>query len=149
MKASSICIEAILTVAALATALADGPPALDESLVWVEDPAGTPVIDRGPQGAWDALAVDNPFLFVDGDRLHCFYEGQDKPFDQGGHERAGVAVSSDGIRWQKADANPILDVGPPGSWDGTVAKLPVVTRHADSPAVKEARLLLKALEGAK
>jgi beta-1,4-mannooligosaccharide phosphorylase len=127
-----MCILILLVVASLVPALATEPPALDESLIWAEDPAGAPVIDRGPAGAWDALAVDNPFLFADGDTLHCFYEGQDKPFDQDGHERAGMAVSSDGIRWQKADANPILDVGPPGSWDSTVAKLPVVTRKDDT-----------------
>jgi hypothetical protein len=95
---------------------------------WVEDPPGNPVIDRGPAGKWDAYAVDNPFLFMDGKALYCFYEGQDKPFETGGHERIGMALSEDGIRWRKSGANPILDTGPAGSWDSVVAKLPVVVR---------------------
>lgn len=97
--------------------------------MWAEDPAGKPVIDRGPEGAWDAYAVDNPFLFIEQGTAYCFYEAQDKPFDQGGHEQVGLAVSRDGIRWEKWKDNPILDVGPKGSWDSVVAKLPVVIRH--------------------
>jgi predicted GH43/DUF377 family glycosyl hydrolase len=95
---------------------------------WVEEPAGKPVIDRGAPGAWDGHAVDNPFLLVDGGLLYCFYEGQDKPFSEGGHERIGMAVSVDGFTWEKGADNPILDVGPEGAWDSVVAKLPAVTR---------------------
>jgi beta-xylosidase len=99
--------------------------------VWTETPAGAPVLDRGPEGAWDHYAVDNPFVLVDGGVAYCFYEGQDKPFDRGGRERIGLAVSRDGLRWEKWAGNPVLDVGPPGAWDSRVAKLPVVTRHGD------------------
>lgn len=31
---------------------------LDTAMTWVETPAGAPVIDRGPEGAWDHYAVD-------------------------------------------------------------------------------------------
>ena len=102
---------------------------LDTSLTWVETPAGAPVIDRGPEGAWDHYAVDNPFVLVDGERLLCFFEAQDKPFEQGGGERVGLAISRDGIHWEKIGENPILDVGPAGAWDSMVAKLPAVTKH--------------------
>jgi len=105
-------------------------PPLDPAGVWLERPAGRPVIDRGPNGAWDHYAVDNPFLLLEGDKLYCFYEGQDKPFRNGGHERVGLAVSDDGLHWRKCDANPILDVGPHGAWDSEVAKIPCVTKHA-------------------
>lgn len=101
---------------------------LDTSLTWVETPAGRPVIDRGPEGSWDHYAVDNPYVLVDGEELCCFYEAQDKPFEQGGGERVGLAISRDGIHWKKAEENPILDVGPPGAWDSVVAKLPAVTK---------------------
>jgi hypothetical protein len=87
------------------------------------------VIDRGREGAWDHMAVDNPYLFVQDDTIYCFYEGQDKPFEQGGAERIGLAVSRDGVEWEKSPVNPIIDIGPEGSWDSIVAKLPVVTRH--------------------
>jgi predicted GH43/DUF377 family glycosyl hydrolase len=102
---------------------------LDTNLTWVETPAGRPVIDRGPEGSWDHYAVDNPYVLVDGEELCCFYEAQDKPFEQGGGERIGLATSRDGIHWKKSEENPILDVGPPGAWDDVVAKLPAVTKH--------------------
>lgn len=97
--------------------------------VWTESPEGRPVIDRGPEGAWDHYAVDNPFVFVDEGVFYCFYEGQDKPGGQGGRERTGLAVSRDGIHWEKWPGNPILDVGPAGAWDSRAAKIPVVTHH--------------------
>ncbi len=104
-------------------------PSLDADLTWVETPDGQPVIDRGPEGAWDHYAVDNPYVLADGEELYCFYEAQDKPFSQGGSERVGLATSRDGIHWKKVEQNPILDVGPPGAWDSVVAKLPAVTKH--------------------
>jgi len=104
-------------------------PPLDTNLTWVETPAGQPVIDRGPEGSWDHYAVDNPYVLVDGGQLYCYYEAQDKPFEKGGSERVGLAISSDGIHWKKIEQNPILDVGPPGAWDSVVAKLPAVTKH--------------------
>jgi len=108
------------------------PPPIDFTKVWVETPSGRPVIDRGPGGAWDHCAVDNPFVLVDGDTLCCFYEAQDKAFSQGGHERIGLATSQDGVHWAKSKQNPILDVGPPAAWDSVVAKLPAVFKHEGS-----------------
>lgn len=99
--------------------------------VWVEEPVGAPVIDRGHEGAWDHYAADNPFVFVEQGTLYCFYEAQDKPFDQGGHEQIGLAISRDGVRWEKLAHNPVIVVGPGGSWDNLVAKLPTVARHKD------------------
>jgi predicted GH43/DUF377 family glycosyl hydrolase len=107
-------------------------PADVADVLWTEEPAGEPVIDRGPAGAWDHYAVDNPFVFVEDGVFTCFYEGQDKPFPQGGHERAGLATSRDGLHWEKWKGNPVLDVGPAGAWDSRVAKLPVVSRHGDT-----------------
>jgi len=106
-------------------------PALDPEWTWVERPAGKPVIDRGGEGSWDAYAVDNPFLLVHDGSLYCFYEAQDKPFQEGGHEQVGLALSRGGVFWDKCRGNPILTVGPEGSWDSVVAKLPVVVRGPD------------------
>ncbi len=108
---------------------AESPP-LDTALTWIESPAGQPVIDRGPDGAWDHYAADNPFVLIDGKTFYCFYEGQDKPFPEGGHEQIGLAVSRDGVHWEKSPHNPILRVGPAGAWDNLAAKIPVAIRHA-------------------
>ena len=106
-------------------------PPFDTGGVWVESPPDRQVIDRGLVGAWDHYAVDNPFVLVEGGMYYCFFEAQDKPFGQGGHERMGLATSRDGITWEKWSKNPILDVGAPGAWDSVVAKLPTVTKHED------------------
>ncbi|MBP85884.1 MAG: hypothetical protein CMJ64_04070 [Planctomycetaceae bacterium] len=105
-------------------------PPLDPRGVWVETPWAKPVIDRGKSGAWDHMAVDNPYVHVDGNTLFCFYEAQDKPFANGGREAFGIATSSDGVHWRKLTSNPILTTGDDGAWDHIVAKLPVgVIKH--------------------
>lgn len=100
-------------------------PALDPRGVWVETPWAKPVIDRGEAGTWDHMAVDNPYVHVEGDTHFCFYEAQDKPFANGGREAFGIATSTDGVNWQKLTSNPILTTGEAGAWDHIVAKLPV------------------------
>ncbi|MCA9029901.1 MAG: hypothetical protein KDA66_03780 [Planctomycetaceae bacterium] len=102
-----------------------GNPSLDTSGVWVETPWGKPVIDRGPAGSWDHLAVDNPYVHVGSETFYCFFEAQDKPFPEGGHEACGIATSQDGIHWTKLTSNPVLSPGHQGAWDDVVAKLPV------------------------
>lgn len=104
----------------------EAAPAIDWNGTWIETPAGKPVIDRGAKGSWEHLAVDNPYLFVNKNRLYCFYEAQDLPLKVGGHERIGLAVSTDGLHWDKEPSNPILEVGSEGSWDHVVSKLPMV-----------------------
>jgi glycerophosphoryl diester phosphodiesterase len=99
-------------------------PPLDPQGVWVETPWATPVIDRGMAEAWDHMAVDNPYIHVEGDWFFCFYEAQDKPIASGGREAFGIAVSEDGTTWKKLPGNPILTTGDDGAWDDIVAKLP-------------------------
>ncbi|MCP4787011.1 MAG: hypothetical protein GY903_24865 [Fuerstiella sp.] len=99
-------------------------PPLDPRGVWVETPRAIPVIDRGMAGAWDHMAVDNPYVYVEGDRFFCFYEAQNKPIASGGCEAFGIAVSQDGITWEKLPGNPVLSIGADDAWDHIVAKLP-------------------------
>ena len=109
---------------ALPNALERGVKNPFEDGIWVEEPWGVPVIDRGPKGAWDCLAVDNPFVLPDGDRLLCFYEGENEAHN----EQTGLAVSEDGLRWRKWPHNPIVKVGPKGAWDSIRAKIPVAVK---------------------
>jgi len=130
-RAAKICRVDAMTIAMVVSMFAGGadPPAGDG--VWRERPVRQPVIDRGPTGSWDHHAVDNPFVFLQDGTYYCFYEAQDRPFNQGGHERIGLAVSTDSVHWRKYEGNPVLDVGESGQWDRIVAKLPTVVRHAD------------------
>ncbi len=106
-------------------------PVFDTDLIWTEAPMGKPVIERGPEGAWDHYAVDNPTVFVEDGVFYCFFEAQDKPFSAGGGERIGLATSRDAVTWTKSSGNPIIDVGQAGAWDSVVAKLPTVTKFGD------------------
>ena len=78
--------------------------------------AGNPIIPAAP-GTWREAQTANPDLLSMGDRYFLYFRGQ-----QGGHDRIGLATapkdSFDGSTWSILPA-PIIDVGPPGSWDET------------------------------
>jgi len=44
-------------------------------------------------------------------------------------QRIGVATSVDGRHWVKPSNHPVLDIGPPGTWDSEGVKLPSVFHH--------------------
>ena len=120
----------LLAVVAPVTGLWAGEPGLSllEKGTWVEDPLGKPVIDRGPRGAWDHVAVDNPFVTREGETFYCFFEAENAEHQ----EQVGLATSTDLLHWTKHEGNPVLRAGPPGAWDHQAAKLPVVARHGDT-----------------
>ena len=72
-----------------------------------------PVLERGPSGSWDERGVGDPDVFEAEGQFYMFYLGADRA----GIQRLGVARSSDGVAWTKLRRNPILDLGPDGSFD--------------------------------
>jgi predicted GH43/DUF377 family glycosyl hydrolase len=78
---------------------------------WQKHPE--PVLDWGAPGTWDEAGLGDPYGIRCGSEYYLFYLGQNRR----GLQRLGVARSRDGIHWQKSGANPILDVGAPGSFD--------------------------------
>lgn len=118
-----------LMVFACAVGRGGAPPAWRKQLgaapAWIEDPLGTPVIDRGDPGSWDHVAVDNPFVFQEAGHLYCFFEAENAE----GREQIGLAVSDDLVHWTAWPRNPVLAAGPTGAWDHQAAKLPAVARH--------------------
>jgi hypothetical protein len=86
-----------------------------DGIAWTMDPAN-PVLTRGDVGDWDeylwapALAV-----VFDGDQFHMWYSGTSET--SGSPYRGGYATSPDGSVWTKYAGNPVMDVGPSGSWD--------------------------------
>jgi len=83
-----------------------------------------PVLGLGPRGSWDERGVADPYVIRVEDRLYMYYLGQDRARRQ----RLGVAVSDDGVRWWKHRHNPILELGPPRSFDETGLGEPAVWR---------------------
>jgi len=84
---------------------------------WTMDPAN-PVLTRGGTGEWDELRLDGAAVVHDGSIFHMWYSGWgDDEF-----ERVGYATSPDGSVWTKHAANPVMDVGEPGSWDEDIIR---------------------------
>jgi len=84
---------------------------LSAQTVW-EKHEGNPVLLKGPAESWDVVEVAFPEVILDGSTFKMWYAGGD-----GTNFRIGYATSPDGITWTKSDSNPVMDVGPPGSWD--------------------------------
>ena len=85
------------------------------SFVWKRY-EGNPVIPSEP-GTWRESQTANPDLLLNGKTYFLYFRGQ-----QGGHDRIGLAVvpadSFDGFTWSILP-EPVIDVGPAGSWDET------------------------------
>jgi predicted GH43/DUF377 family glycosyl hydrolase len=78
--------------------------------VW-EKYGGNPVLNEGIAVSWDDGGVGMPCVLLIDSTYHMWYNG--------GHEgrwRIGYATSADGTTWTKYAGNPVLDVGPIGSW---------------------------------
>jgi hypothetical protein len=84
-----------------------------DGVEWTMDPAN-PVLTRGEPGEWDQTLVGSAVIH-DGTQFHMWYTA----WDDDDHGRAGYATSPDGGVWTKHPGNPVMDVGCPGSWDGT------------------------------
>ena len=80
-----------------------------------------PVLWKGTSGSWDDFYVHTPTVLFDGTTFHMWYQGND-----GINARIGYATSSDGISWTKSSSNPVLDLGPSGSWEGEDLGSPTV-----------------------
>jgi predicted GH43/DUF377 family glycosyl hydrolase len=78
---------------------------------WRKEP--NPVLEPGPYGSWDEYGVADPYVVRIEPYFYLFYLGQDRARRQ----RLGVARSTDGVRWEKLRANPVLELGDPGAFD--------------------------------
>jgi hypothetical protein len=100
---------------------------------WTKNPS--PVLTPGPAGAWDEEFVGFPSIVFDGSVYHQWYCNYN--YVTGEFEKIGYATSSDGINWAKyddstttdppfAESDPVLNPGPPGSYDDEQASGPFV-----------------------
>ena len=84
-----------------------------DGLNWTKLPE--PVLKPGSGEEWDAFNVVKPRVLFDGKHYHMWYTGGTNHVPS--IRRVGYATSDDGIHWKKYPANPVFDVGEPGSWD--------------------------------
>jgi len=82
---------------------------------------GNPVLNLGPAGSWDDNSVILPSVIFDSNEYKMWYHG-----DDGSATRIGYATSPDKITWTKSGSNPVMDLGPAGSWDDSSILEPTV-----------------------
>ncbi len=87
-----------------------------------------PVLQTGPRGSWDERGVADPYVLRIDNFFYMYYLGQDRARRQ----RLGLARSPDGVSWDKYRTNPILELGPPGSFDENGLGEPAVWRSHGS-----------------
>ncbi len=97
---------------------------------WELANGGKPVMDYGPDGAFDDCGIAHPFVLRVNGRFHLWYGGIDGRTgndigDGPKHvrvEQVGLATSADGIHWKRANGGkPVMKVGAPGSIDSVQA----------------------------
>ncbi|MGD8439142.1 MAG: hypothetical protein PVG53_01305, partial [Holophagae bacterium] len=85
----------------------------EDGVVWTMD-AANPVLTAGEAGEWDETELWLPQVVFDGEQFHMWYAGSDA---WNTSYRGGYATSPDGVFWTKYPGNPVMDLGPPGSWE--------------------------------
>lgn len=88
---------------------------------------GNPVLRCGKEDAWDSKAIDGAFVTKFGNTYYMFHEGRSHlPYYF--TQKIGLATSNDLFSWTNYEGNPILELGPPGSWDSEGLLAPYVDR---------------------
>jgi sucrose-6-phosphate hydrolase SacC (GH32 family) len=84
------------------------------------------VLRKGTAEAWDGKFIESPAALYDrrSGRYTLLYNG----IDAAGWVQAGLAFSSDGFHWDKAEENPVLSPGESGRWDDLFLAVPSVIR---------------------
>jgi hypothetical protein len=83
-------------------------------------PGPNPILGRGGAGEWDESCIECCDVLKDFDIYYLYYHGV--PADAGrwprGGYRLGVATAAHPLGpWTKHPGNPVLDLGPEGSWE--------------------------------
>jgi predicted GH43/DUF377 family glycosyl hydrolase len=92
---------------------------------WVKDSAANPVFRRGPDTAWDGHWIESPAVIVHNDTYLMYYSGIHYEVDDF-RGRIGLAISTDARNWMRYEGNPVIDLGPAGSFDDQYAATPAV-----------------------
>lgn len=111
-----------------------------DGIDWKVANGSRPVLDLGPAGQFDDVGLSHPFVLRVDDHYMMWYGGIDgrTGADVGvgpGHvriEQIGLATSTDGIHWTRANnGDPVLEIGPPDSIDAVQATGCHVIRRGD------------------
>lgn len=88
-----------------------------DGITWSKNP-NNPILDVGPEGAWDENSLMGGYVLIIDAIFHMWYTGHSGT-DFTRNYRIGHATSHDGVTWEKDANNPVLDMGLKFSWDDT------------------------------
>lgn len=91
---------------------------------WREHPANPLLRSGDPVQNRDHKIIGDPWIMRCDDSWEMYYFGFD-----GRHAREHLATSADLLHWTKSPLNPIMDVGPPGSYDERYCHKPCIILH--------------------
>ncbi|MBI3600074.1 MAG: hypothetical protein HY097_05470 [Nitrospinae bacterium] len=90
-----------------------------DGISWVRH--DEPVLNTGQYGEWDESGISYPRVIKNGSKYILWYSGINR-----GALRIGIALSEDGIHWEKSAENPVIDIGEEGAWDEVCVFSPMV-----------------------
>ena len=102
---------------------------------FIQIPGPNPLLSPGDKGEWDGAVLEAGNVIKDEDTYYFYFHaapGDNDNWPRGGY-RIGVASAPHPLGpWKKHDANPIIDLGPEGSWKGLhVACAAVIKEEGD------------------
>lgn len=101
-----------------------------DGINWTKD-TNNPVLEPGPEGAWDDHLIHGCSVILHDSIFHMWYNGhsgQDIEKNWG----IGYATSPDGINWSKDTNNPVMVQGQVGEWDELEIELNSVIHDGDN-----------------
>jgi predicted GH43/DUF377 family glycosyl hydrolase len=87
-----------------------------------------PLLRLGAIGQWDEMGASwASVVRPTSSEWRMYYSGKDR----NGRLRVGLALSDDGLHWEKYENNPVLDIGDAGDWDARYVYCPIVWVEGD------------------
>ena len=102
---------------------------------FIHIPGPNPILKPGPKGQWDGGVVEAGNVLKDEHTYYFYYHATPRDrenWPRGGY-RTGVATASYPLGpYTKHEGNPILDLGPEGSWDSRHAACPTILKEEEN-----------------
>ena len=99
---------------------------------FLQIPGPNPLLVAGGKDTWDERLIECADVFKDQHTYYLYYHGMpknNKLWPSGGY-RIGVATASHPLGpWKKYEKNPIIDLGPKGSWEDAHVACPHIIKE--------------------